>query len=178
MSDSAKQPTPSEVWLRGPVHGLPPLVMPVAHALLQCKEDVERALQGVPGDVLWARPHGAASAGFHVFHAAHALDRLFTYARGETLSDPQRESLEVEKSGDIDADAGQLIHLMDATVDRAIRQLRCTPENSLLHERRVGRSGLPSTVMGLLFHAAEHTTRHTGQLITTLKLLRGTPVTK
>jgi hypothetical protein len=28
-------------------------------------------------------------------------------------------------------------------------------------------------VLGLLFHAAEHTSRHVGQLITTLKVVRG-----
>jgi hypothetical protein len=39
-------------------------------------------------------------------------------------------------------------------------------------ERRVGRQALPATVLGLLFHAAEHTTRHAGQPITTSKTVR------
>jgi hypothetical protein len=47
------------------------------------------------------------------------------------------------------------------------------PRESLLEPRAVGRARLPSTVLGLIFHAAEHTTRHVGQLITTLKVVRG-----
>jgi uncharacterized damage-inducible protein DinB len=160
-----------EVWLRGPVYGFPPLVMPIAHAFLQAKEDVARAASGVPREALWVRPGGAAPAGFHLFHAAHALDRLMTYARGESLNEAQRRDLELERSGDLDGSADELVRLVEATIDRALRQLRCTPERSLLDERSVGKATFPSTVLGLLYHAAEHTTRHTGQLITTLKVV-------
>lgn len=162
-----------EVWLRGPVHGVPGALVPVAHALLQAREDVAVVASGVPDAVLWTRPGGAASPAFHMFHMAHALDRLMTYARGESLTDPQREALAMERSGDVDADGAELIHLVETTIDWAIRQLRCTPESTLTSERRVGKVGAPSSVLGLLFHAAEHTTRHTGQLITTLKILQG-----
>jgi hypothetical protein len=58
-------------------------------------------------------------------------------------------------------------------IERGFDQLRATPGLSLLDERKVGRAGLPSTVIGLLFHAAEHATRHVGQAITTAKILRG-----
>jgi uncharacterized damage-inducible protein DinB len=167
-----------EVWLRGQLYGIPPMVTPVAHALLQSKEDVARAASGVTREALWKRPGGAASAGFHLFHTAHALDRLMTYARGESLSDPQRRDLELERSGDLDGDAEGLVRLVEATIDRALRQLRCTPEKSLLDERCVGAAGYSSTVLGVLFHAAEHTTRHTGQLITTLKVVGHAPPAK
>ncbi len=165
--------TQTEVWLRGPVYGIPPLLMPVAHALLQAKEDVARAAEGLSDDALWTRPGGAASAGFHLFHMAQSLDRLMTYARGETLTDSQRVALALEKSGEIDAGADDLIELVATSVERALRQLRCTAEQSLTIERRIGRSMMPSTVLGVLFHAAEHTTRHAGQLITTVKVVTG-----
>lgn len=165
--------TQSEVWLRGPVTGIPALLMPVAHALLQAKEDVVRAAEGLSDDALWTRPGGAASAGFHMFHMAQSLDRLMTYARGETLTDSQRMALALEKSGEIDAGADDLIELVATSVERALRQLRCTSEHALTADRRIGRSLLPSTVLGVLFHAAEHTTRHAGQLITTVKVVTG-----
>jgi len=41
----------------------------------------------------------------------------------------------------------------------------------LLDKRGVGRAQLPSNVLGLLFHAAEHTMRHTGQLLVTARIL-------
>ena len=59
-------------------------------------------------------------------------------------------------------------------VDRALGQLRDTAPASVYEERRVGRAGLPSTVLGLIVHAAEHSTRHMGQAITTAQILRGT----
>jgi hypothetical protein len=160
-----------DVWLRGPVYGIPPLLVPVAQSLLQAREDAARAVSGVHEDVLWTRPAGAASAGFHLFHAAHALDRLMTYARGEFLHDAQHRALILERSGDIGAPADELIELLDLTIDRALLQLRCTPESTLLKCRSVGKACLPSNVLGLLYHAAEHTTRHVGQLITTLKVV-------
>ena len=62
---------------------------------------------------------------------------------------------------------------MLARIDQALEQLRHTPVESLEAVREVGRARLPSTVLGLLVHAAEHTSRHVGQLITTLKVVRG-----
>jgi hypothetical protein len=49
-------------------------------------------------------------------------------------------------------------------------QLRATDPSTLTNERKVGRAGLPTTVIGALFHGAEHTSRHVGQLISTVKL--------
>ena len=39
--------------------------------------------------------------------------------------------------------------------------------------RSVGRAQLPTTVIGLLFHAAEHTQRHAGQAVTTARVVAG-----
>lgn len=161
-----------EPWLRGPIPGIPALLMPVAHALVMAREDVERALAGLGADELWARPNGAASAGFHAMHLAGSLDRLFTYARGEQLNDEQRAALEREKAPpSLPAEA--LVRDVHATIDRALAQLRATDESTLLAPREVGRMKLPSNVLGLLFHAAEHTQRHVGQLVTASKIVRG-----
>jgi len=57
------------------------------------------------------------------------------------------------------------------TLDKALDQLRMTPREMLLEARKVGRKGLPSTVLGLFVHVAEHTTRHVGQAVTTAKII-------
>jgi hypothetical protein len=171
MADSA----PPEVWLRGlTVPGIPPLLQPVAHALLQAVEDVRRAAGPLSGAHLWARPGGVPSVGFHVRHAAGSLDRLFTYARGEGLSAEQRELLSQEaEPGLPPAEAASLVLDFERQVERALAQLRATPESTLLEPRGVGRLRLPSTVVGLLVHAAEHTQRHVGQIVTTAKIVQG-----
>jgi hypothetical protein len=160
-----------DIWLRGPIYGIPPLLVPVAHSLLQAREDAARAVAGVQQEALWRRPNGAASAGYHLLHAAHALDRLMTYARGETLHEAQRRMILLERSDELDAGTDDLLELLDLTIDRALLQLRCTPESTLLKGRCVGKADLPSNVLGLLYHASEHTARHVGQLITTLKVV-------
>ena len=161
-----------EPWLRGPIPGIPPLLMPVAHALVMAREDAEHAIAGLGAEALWARPGAGASAGFHAMHLAGSLDRLFTYARGESLSDEQFRALEREKSPPT-LPAAELIRLVHDTIARALAQLRATDEATLLEPREVGRAKLPSNVLGLLFHAAEHTQRHVGQVVTTAKVVRG-----
>jgi len=163
----------SEAWQRGSVPGFEPLLMPIVHTLIQVREDLERLVAQVPPEHVWQRPGGAASIGFHVRHTGGALDRLFTYARGESLSDPQRAAMTEEGTpGDPPATMSALVSEVDGIIDRALDQLRATPTSSLLDDRKVGRAGLPSTVLGLLFHAAEHCTRHVGQAITTALILQ------
>jgi hypothetical protein len=162
-----------EVWLRGPVPEIPPLLQPVAHALLQATEEVRSVVGPLSPAHLWARPGGAASVGFHVRHAAGSLDRLFTYARGEGLSAEQRAFLDSEASpGSPPAQGTDLALAFERQVGRALEQLRRTEEPTLLAARGVGRRQLPSTVLGLLVHAAEHTQRHVGQIVTTARIVR------
>jgi uncharacterized damage-inducible protein DinB len=161
-----------EVWLRGPLPGIPALLQPVAHGLLQCREELTATLTGLAPQQIWERPNGAASVGFHARHAAGSLDRLFTYARGERLSPAQQAALAAEEHPDLTPNAAAtLVAAFDEAVERALEQLRTTSETTLPDARGVGRAQLPSTVLGLLFHAAEHTQRHVGQLVTTLKVL-------
>jgi hypothetical protein len=170
MTENAK----AEVWLRGPIQGVPAHLQPIAHGLLQCSEEIRHTIDGLASHQLTARPGGAASVSFHVRHAMGSLDRLFTYARGEQLSEAQRATLASEKEPDDPAiTAASLADSFDRAVERAISELQGIDEKILLEPRRVGRAGLPSTVIGLLSHAAEHTARHTGQVVTTSKFVRG-----
>ena len=161
-----------EAWLRGPVAGIDPYLMPAAHALVQCREDLTVAAGGLTREQIWARPGGAASVGFHLRHVAGSLDRLLTYARGQTLSDAQRRASEAEGGPGDDEDPSALVAGVSAAVDAALERLRAADPATLLEPRAVGRAGLPSTVLGLIFHAAEHAQRHTGQVIATVRVVR------
>jgi uncharacterized damage-inducible protein DinB len=159
--------------MRGPVAGIPALLQPVAHALIECTEEARRVTAPLTIAELWRRPADAASCGYHLLHAAGSLDRLFTYARGEMLDEGQRAALAREAASDREDDAAALLARFESTVQRAFAQLETTPESSLTDAREVGRAKLPSTVLGLLFHAAEHTQRHIGQLTTTARIVQG-----
>jgi uncharacterized damage-inducible protein DinB len=163
-----------EVWLRGPISGFEPLLMPVVHALLQVREDVARLGARVDEPRVWERPGGAASIGYHLRHTGGALDRLFTYARGEALNEEQLDRMRTEGDpGTPPETLASVVSEVESVVDRALEQLRQTAADALLVPRGVGRRQLPSTTLGLLFHAAEHSTRHVGQAITTARILSG-----
>lgn len=165
-----------EPWLRGPLPGIPALLQPAAHAFVMALEDVEAAAVGLGPAQLWLQPGGAASIGFHLFHLAGATDRLLTYARGEELSPEQRERLAAESTvAETRTSLDALLTGWKRAVEAALEQLRRTPEASLQDPRHVGRARLPSTVLGLLVHAAEHAARHTGQIVTTARILRSQP---
>ena len=160
--------TQLEAWLRGPIEGVPDSLQPVAHALIQAREEARELLRDFPPDFLWTQPAGLASVGFHLQHIAGVVDRLFTYARGEALSGDQRDALarEGSQSGNVE----DLLAAFDAQVDRALAQLRTTEPHTLAETRLVGRLKVPATALGLLSHAAEHTQRHVGQMLVTARV--------
>jgi DinB superfamily len=164
---------PPEVWLRGPVAGIQPLLQPAAHTLLQVGEDVVPIVEHLTLSQLWARPGGAASIGFHLIHLPGSLDRLLTYSRGESLNPDQLARLAAERT--VDEVRPELAHLLatfSAGLNTAIAYLRVVPPDTLLLPREVGRKRLPSTTLGLIFHAAEHSARHAGQIVTLTRVLR------
>lgn len=161
----------TEIWLTGPVPGYEPLLMPVVHSLLQVKSEIDAIVAGVTDEQLWERPSGAASIGFHIRHIGGATERLLTYARGERLTAEQLAVGKAEATEHVDR--VRLLTTVHAQIDRALEQVKATPVSTLLEERKVGRAGLPSTTLGLMFHVAEHATRHAGQAITTARILQG-----
>jgi uncharacterized damage-inducible protein DinB len=161
-----------EVWLRGPLPDMPPLLQPIAHALMQAREEVTALMHNFPENLLWERPANVASVGFHLQHLTGVLDRLFTYARAEVLLPEQLASLRSEGNPNEAAPTVQaLITQFSEQVETALEQLRQTDEQTLTEIRGVGRAQLPSTVIGLLTHTAEHTMRHVGQLSVTVRVV-------
>ena len=166
------QSTIPEVWLRGPIEGIQPLLQPAAHTLAQVGEDVLPIVQDLTPARLWARPGNAASIGFHLAHLPGSLDRLLTYSRGESLTSEQQAALAAERTVDQDRpELALLLARFRQGLDAALDYLRVVPADSLLQPREVGRKRLPSTTLGLIFHAAEHSARHAGQIVTLTKVV-------
>lgn len=159
------------MWLRGPLPNIPALLQPVAHALLQAREEINALMEDFPEDKLWTRIAGMASVGFHLQHLTGVLDRLFTYADDKLLSEKQLTylKLEVDNNGN---GVKALIEAFNTQVDRSLNILSQVDEHNLTQKRGVGRAQLPSTIIGLYVHAAEHSMRHTGQLLVTVTVLK------
>lgn len=162
----------TEWWQRGPVDGIPALLQPVAHILLQVRDSVNEMVEGLT-DAQWnARPANVASCAFHVRHINGVIDRLFTYARGEALSAEQLAAVRTEAEPVHMSDMRPLLDALSARIDGALAQLRATDASTLTDFRAVGRAKLPSTVIGCLTHGAEHSMRHTGQLSVTSRIAK------
>jgi uncharacterized damage-inducible protein DinB len=162
----------TEWWQRGPVDGVPAVLQPVAHILLQVRESVGEIVEPLTEQEWNARPAGVASAAFHVRHLTGVIDRLFTYARGNALSSEQFAAIQSEGQDLLAADITAALGALSARVDAAVAELRAIDVTTLGDFRGVGRTQLPSTVIGCLVHGAEHAMRHVGQLSVTARIVR------
>ncbi|MEZ5401899.1 MAG: DinB family protein [Bryobacteraceae bacterium] len=160
----------SEPWLSGPLPGIDALVAPLFYSFEQARLELREHSNGLSPEQLWSRPFGTTAAGFHIRHMGGAADRLSTYLRGEQLSTGQMDALRNE--AEPGASRFELLGELDAHFGRCEAVVRTIKSENLRDAREVGRKQLPTTVIGLIVHIAEHTQRHLGQAITTMKLLR------
>jgi uncharacterized damage-inducible protein DinB len=58
---------------------------------------------------------------------------------------------------------------LNLSLESAERVVRSIDPSTLAEARTVGRKRLPTTVVGLLTHIAEHTQRHVGQAVSAAK---------
>jgi uncharacterized damage-inducible protein DinB len=163
-----EEPQP-EPWLRGPIPGIHPLAMPVFFSYRQVREDLRRHTAGLSDEQVW-RPVAGHSLGFHLKHMAGSVDRLTSYVVGRQLEVGQLSFLKQESQppGTLD----ELLQLVEQSLTRSEEELRHIDAASLYAARTVGRRALPTSVIGLIVHLAEHTQRHLGQAIVIAKILR------
>jgi len=158
-----------EPWLRGCTENLPAVHLAVLNALELTLENVDHWCFGLTQEDFHARPHGLPSVAFHIRHIARSIDRLLTYAEDNRLTEGQFAALETESEPT--ASIQTILDEFHGSFDRASLRIRELVGIDLELPRSVGRKNLPTTVGGLLVHIAEHSQRHTGQIVTTAKLL-------
>jgi hypothetical protein len=158
-----------EPWLRGTLSDLPVVQRALLHSLQLAQEDVAKWCGGLEDRELHLRPFHLPSVAFQLRHIARSLDRFCCYAEDTPLSPEQLASLagEMDGEGDREAILGELEKSIEKTRQRLEAIVRRPPDSPV----SIGRKRLPSTIAGLLIHAAEHTQRHVGQAITTAKVV-------
>lgn len=158
-----------EPWMRGTHEELDALRRGVVHALEQAEEDAETWASALTDAEMSARPGGIASVAFHLRHIARSLDRLLCYAEGRTLDPAQLALLKTEMEP---AEAGAVLREFREGIASAKERVMAFDPATYEEVRGIGRAKLPTTVGGLLVHCAEHTQRHVGQMVTTVKVVR------
>jgi uncharacterized damage-inducible protein DinB len=158
----------AEPWLRGTLTEIDPLRRAVVHALWMASEDVARWCVGLSDEEMEARPLGLPSVAFQMRHMVGSLDRLLTYAEGRQLSEEQMAAMMSEMAPSSRED---VMAEFEAGMRLAEERVRAFLPESYTEVRGVGRKMLPTTVGGLLVHCADHTQRHAGQMVTTVKVI-------
>jgi len=172
MTTQAASPTAPlpEPWLRGTYSELPAVLRAILHAFDLAREDTVRWADGLTEAELHASPGGLSPIAFHLRHIARSLDRLLTYAEGNQLSMEQLIKLKSESAPGATRD--ELFSEFEQGIASAADRVREFASADLEQPRGVGKKQLPTSVGGLLVHLADHTQRHTGQIVTTAKLLK------
>jgi uncharacterized damage-inducible protein DinB len=158
-----------EPWLQGTLTDLPVLQRAILHSLQMAQEDATNWCGGLDDREILARPFGLPSVAFQLRHIARSLDRFCCYAEGVPLNPQQLAALasEMENSGTRDSIFSEL----EASLENTRRRFEVIVRQPLDTPIAIGRKRLPTTLAGLLVHAAEHSQRHVGQAITTAKVI-------
>jgi uncharacterized damage-inducible protein DinB len=161
-----------EPWLRGTLTDLPAVPRAVIHALELAREDIDKWCGELSDAELNERVSGIVPVAFHLKHIGGTIDRLLTYAEGSQLAADQVAAMKSEidsvKTG------AEIFAALRASFERGIQRIRALATGNLEEARTVGRKQLPTSIGGLLVHVADHTQRHTGQAVTTAKIVRAT----
>ncbi len=165
-----------EPWLRNTHNELDSIRRGVLHALDLCGEDTTLWCKSVRDDQLLERPAGLAPIVFHLRHIPRSLDRLLTYAEGRQLSPAQLDALngELDTSGLHHRSIPDVFDEFRSGLRRAADRIRAISPDRFHEFVVIGKKQLPATVGGILVHCADHTQRHTGQIITTVQVLQFT----
>jgi uncharacterized damage-inducible protein DinB len=163
-------PKVEEPWLRGSIPGVSPLLAPLLYSFQHAREDLAHWTEGLTTEQIWARPHGFGPLGFQLRHIAGSVERLTTFLQGRQITAEQLAAKEKEMEPGQSRE--ELLAALDASFARAEEVVRAIDPATLADPRTVGRLRLPTTVIGLLTHIAEHTMRHVGEAISAAKLAR------
>jgi uncharacterized damage-inducible protein DinB len=158
-----------EPWLRGTLTDVPSVNRAVLHALELASEDAERWSADLNDAELNAHVSGLPTVAQQMLHIGRSVDRLLTYAEGKQLSETQLAALSSENTT---TPREELFAEFRSMLDAAVTRVRAFSPASFNEPRAVGRKQLPTTIGGLLVHVADHTQRHVGQLVTTVKVIQ------
>ena len=170
MSTSPASVPYVEPWLRGTHADIPAVARGVLHAFDLALDDITKWTEGLTDLEVHAQPLGLSPVSFHLKHIARSIDRLLTYAEGGQISAEQLVLLKSEQGGE--GTLAELLAELETSLSNAADRVRTLATADFNTFRGVGRKQLPTSIGGALVHVADHTQRHTGQVVTTAKVLK------
>lgn len=147
---------------RGPVSSFTRLA---ARYLREYREKIELTVSRLDEEQLWWRPApGTNSIGNLLLHLEGNLSLwLLSGVGGLPYERNRRGEFEAERSADKD----ELLGRLRVVVDRGIEILDELGDATL--SSRIDVQGYETNILGAIFHATEHTSYHTGQILHLVK---------
>jgi uncharacterized damage-inducible protein DinB len=172
--DASPTDTPyTEPWLRGTHADVAAAGRAVLNAIELSLDDLTKWTAGLTDAEVHSRPLGLPSIAFHLRHIARSVDRILTYAEGGQLSREQLAALKTELDGEGKLESlAVLLAQVEISFNDADDRIRVLASADLNTPRFVGRKQLPTSIGGAMIHVADHTQRHTGQVVTTAKVIK------
>lgn len=170
MSTSPAPAPYVEPWLRGTHTDIPAVARAVLHALELSLDDLTKWTEGLTDTEVHTQPLGLPSLAFQLRHIARSTGRILSYAEGNQLTSEQLAALKAEQTGEESLAA--LLAEVEISFSNAAARIRVLATANFDTPRAVGRKQLPTSIGGALIHVADHTQRHTGQAVTTAKVLK------
>lgn len=162
----------TEPWLRGTHTDVPAAGRAVLHAIELSLDDLTKWTAGLTDAEVHSAPLGLTPISFHLRHIARSVDRILTYAEGGQLSQEQLAALKAEQDREGKQETlAELLAAVEVAFSDAADRIRVLATADLNTPRFVGRKKLPTSIGGAMIHVADHTLRHTGQVVTTAKVL-------
>jgi uncharacterized damage-inducible protein DinB len=170
MSTPVSAPPYTEPWLRGTHTDIPAVGRAVLHALELSLDDIRKWTEGLTDTEIHAQPLGLSAVSFHIKHIARSTDRILAYAEGNQLAPEQLAAMKAEQTGA--ETLAEILAELESAFNAAATRIRALAGANYDEPRGVGRKQLPTSMGGALIHVADHAQRHTGQIVTTAKVLR------
>jgi uncharacterized damage-inducible protein DinB len=163
----------TEPWLSGTDADVPAAGRAVLHALELSLDDLTKWTAGLTDAEVHSQSLGLTSIAFHLRHIARSVDRILTYAEGGQLTAEQLAALKTEYDGEGKLEPlAILLAEVEVSFNDAADRIRVLATADLNTPRFVGRKQLPTSIGGAMIHVADHTQRHTGQVVTTAKVIK------
>ena len=130
---------------------------------------IKRCISSLNEDEVWWRPNEKSnSVGNLVLHLTGNLKQWVVSGVGGE-PDTRKRQLEFEEVGPVATE--KLMFRFEQIVQEACEALRNLDESLILEHRMI--QGNEVTVMEAIYHATEHFSTHTGQIIYITKLIKG-----
>ncbi len=173
MSTAPAQTPYTEPWLRGTHADVPAAGRAVLHALELALDDLTKWTSGLTDAEVRSAPLGLTPISYHLRHIAGSVDRILTYAEGGQLSPEQLAAFKTEQGVEGKQETlAELLAAVEIAFSDAADRIRILATADLNTPRFVGRKQLPTSIGGAMIHVADHTLRHTGQVVTTAKVIK------